>query len=247
MSRNHVTTAFARLAAANPYPTEMLRDVQLEPPALMAREDELPARPRRVRMAVAIAACALAVVAIAPALAVSERVRELFGFSTSGTPVPISALGLYELSSLERVGFSDGVRKLGDRAGTAFYVGRSRSGALCFATGPTTAPRPAFGVLACQGAQGVFPSRQRPIADFSPMRGHEGSSDVYVWKLVGFAADGVAAVAVRDVSGALHSTPAVGNVYASGELPAVPATEIVALAADGRVLYAEPLVSSTPG
>jgi hypothetical protein len=86
-----------------------------------------------------------------------------------------------------------------------------------------------------------------PIADFSPMRGHAGSNDVYVWKLVGFAADGVAAVAVRDASGALHATQAVRNIYASDELPVVPATEIVALAADGRVIYAEPLESSTPG
>jgi hypothetical protein len=246
MSRSR-TTAFDRLAAANPYPDEVLRGIQLEAPALSARDEQSLARPRRMRLGVAVLTCVLAVAAITPALAVSERVRELFGFSNPGTPVPLSALELDQLSSLERVGFSGGVRKLGERAGTAFYVGRSRSGALCFGTGPATGPRPAFHLLACQGRQGLFPSQQMPIADFSPMRGHEGSNDVYVWKLKGFAADGVAVVAVRDSSGALHSAPVADNVYASDELPAVPANEIVALAADGRVLYTKELESSTPG
>jgi hypothetical protein len=246
MTRSH-TTAVNRLAAANPYPDEVLRGIQLEAPALSARDEQSLRRPRRMRLGVAVLTCVLAIVAITPALAVSERVRELFGFSNSGTPVPLSALELDQVSSLERVGFSDGVRKLGERAGTAFYVGRSRSGGLCFATGPATAPKPAFGVLACQGGQGVFPSQERPIADFSPLRGHEGSNAVFVWKLVGFAADGVAVVAVRDASGALHSAPVADNVYASDELPAVPANAIVALAADGRVLYTKELESSTPG
>lgn len=245
MSRNR-TTAFTRLAAANPYPEEVLRGVQLEAPALSAR-DEPRARPRRVRLGVAIMTCLLAVVAITPALAISERVRELFGFSNPGTPVPLSTLELNQLSSLERVGFSGSVLKLGERAGTAFYVGRSRSGGLCFGTGPTTAPRPAFWLLACQGREALFPSQQMPIADFSPLHGHEGSNDVYVRQLKGFAADGVAAVAVRDANGALHSTPATDNFYASNELPVVPAKEIVAFASDGRILYAQPLESSTPG
>jgi hypothetical protein len=246
MSRDP-TTAFSRLAAANPYPEDVLRSAQLEAPALPPRDEQSVAHPRRIRLGVAIATFVLAVVAIAPALAMSERVREFFGFSNPGTPVPMSALELDQVTSLERVGFSDGVRKLGERAGTAFYVGRSRSGGLCFGTGPATGPRPAFHLLACQGRQGVFPSQQMPIADFSPMRGHEGSNDVYVWKLKGFAADGVAAVAVRDANGVLHSTPVTGNVYATNELPVIPAREIVALDSDERVLYAERLESSTPG
>jgi hypothetical protein len=52
---------------------------------------------------------------------------------------------------------------------------------------------------------------------------------------------------VRDDTGALHPTPVVDNVYASDALPAVAATEIVALGADGSVLYTESLESSTPG
>jgi hypothetical protein len=168
----------------------------------------------------------------------------LFGLSNRGAPVPTSALATDQASRLERLGFSDGVRKLGERKGTAFYAGRARNGALCFATGPTTRPAPAFGVLACQGGEGdvfpsqrdVFPSRRVPIADLSPLRGHEGSNGVYVWKLVGFAADGVAAVAVRDVTGALRATEVAGNIYASDELPVVAATEILALDADGNVL-----------
>jgi hypothetical protein len=86
-----------------------------------------------------------------------------------------------------------------------------------------------------------------PIADFSPMRGHEGSNDVYVWKLVGSAADGVATVAVRDANGALHVAPVIDNVYGTNELRMVPAREIVALDSDGRVLYVERLESTTPG
>ena len=249
MNSSRAAVAFHRLSAANPVPLEAIDSTSLVVPELSPRRDQGRGdRRRRGRIASIAFAAALALVTVAPTMAISERMRELFGLSNPGEQVPTSTLALDQVSDLQRIGVVGGVRKLGQREGTAFYVGRSRSGELCFVTGAAAATRPVLGMLACQGEQGLFPSPKMPIADFSPMRGHEGRNSVYVWKLAGFAADGVAAVAVRDATGVLRSIiPATDNMYASGELPAVAATAIVALAADGTVLYSKEVASSTPG
>jgi hypothetical protein len=234
MTRTTPDAALARLAAANPVPSPL--------------PNRAPhAAPRR--WLVPVAAGILAAAVAAPAVATSQRVRDLFGFSNSGTPVARSSLRLDQAGALARVGFAGEVRKLAERQGLAFYVGRTSAGALCFSTGPAGAAAPEFGVLACQGrvGPGVFPSAETPIADFSPLRGAEGDNAVRVWQLAGFAADGVARVGVRDRAGVFFATPVADNVYGAQNVPARPATAIVALDADGNELYTKSLESTTPG
>ncbi len=191
---------------------------------------------------------AVALAVAVPSLAVA-RAAGLFGFGNSGVVVPQAALALDQVAALQEVGFAPGIRHLGDRAGVAFYVSRGTRHGLCFATGPAGGQQPSFAFLGCQRAGAdVFPSDVRPIADFSPLRGRLGSSAVYVQRLEGVAADGVASVGVLAENGEVSAAVrVVNNLYVSSSLPEVPAKGIVALSADGRTLFTKPLESDTPG
>jgi hypothetical protein len=249
MTNKANTDVLARLTGANPVTLTQLATLHLPKPALPARQLRTATRARwRSPLAAVSLAIVMAVAIATPAIAISDRLQDLFGFTNTGSSVADSSLTLDQISALAQVGFTDGVRRLAAREGVAFYVGRASSGALCFATGPVPGEKPKFGVLACQGVvSGAFPSPTMPIADFSPMRSQGPSNAVYVTRLVGFAANGVTSVAVRDVNGDLHSARVIGNVYVSEPLPAVPATAIVARDSAGDILYSEPLESSTPG
>jgi hypothetical protein len=248
MTDRSTNDVLARLASANPVQLDELEVLSL--PALQLPVRQLTRSSRRARRSLSVVALVvgLAAAIVTPAIAISERLQDFFGLTNSGSPVATTSLSLDQISSLARIGFADGVRTLATREGVAFYVGRSSSGALCFAIGSADAANPDFGVLACQGnTAGAFPSATRPIADFSPMRSQAPSNDVTISRLIGFAVDGVASVAVRDVDGALHAVIVRDNVYASKQLPAVAASEIVALDRAGKVLYSENVRSTTPG
>jgi hypothetical protein len=238
----------ARLAGANPIRLAQLETLNLPKPQLPSLPPTSVHKSWRSPLAVVGVVVGLAAAIAAPAIAMSDRLQDLFGLSNSGSPVATTSLSLDQISAIARIGFADGVRKLETRHGIALYVGRTASGALCFATGPADGVNPEFGVLACQGTTPrAFPSPTTPIADFSPMHGQAPSNDVFVSRLIGFAADGVASVAVRDVNGDLHGATVTGNVYVSEPLHPVAATAIVALDNGGSILYTEPLESSTPG
>jgi S-formylglutathione hydrolase FrmB len=75
------------------------------------------------------------------------------------------------------------------------------------------------------------------------------------WRLArieGIATDGISAVGVVDAEGALHTTPVVGNVYkmassdfpASSPCPGFEARAIVALDANGSVVFTKSLGAS---
>ena len=247
MSKRSTSDVIQRLRAANPTPLTAGADEALLA-EILSTERPAPAKgrahPRRRKLVLAFAAIAAVAVA-APAVASQLG---LLHFSNSGRAVPAGQIAMTKVSALRRAGFSGGVNKVAEREGIAFYVGRSPSGGSCFATGPAGGATPSFGILACQRVgDDVFPSAARPIVDYSPLGAKEGSAAVFVRKLVGFAADGVAQVAVVDESGALTRTPVVENVYASAALPEVPARAIVALDRDGDVVYTHPLTSTTPG
>jgi hypothetical protein len=203
----------ARLAAANPAPTGT--EVHVPRPLRF---------PRRSAMAAAIAAAAIGL----PVVAFADDVGALFGFSTEGSPEPTSSSAFAQDSSLNEamrdLDFPARLHLLTARDGVKFYAARRANGVFCFAI--DLDGRKAVG---CDTSR-AFPSPQRPIVDFS--RFSEGL------RIVGFAADGVTAVAVVDASGATIATaPVIENVYAAtNRLPG--AVGVEALDARGDVIYA---------
>ena len=203
----------ARLAAANPVPNDShVRDQQ-----------SLRVPVRRAALAAAFAAAAISL----PALAFADGLGALFGFSNEGTPVPTNASPFAQDSSLnqamQELGFPSRLHLLTERDGVRFYAARRKNGAFCFAV--DLDGRKAVG---CSGNP-AFPSPQRPIVDFS--RFSKGA------RVVGFAADGVSAVALVDAAGATIATaPVVDNVYAvTNATPG--AVGVQALDSQGAVVY----------
>ena len=202
----------ARLAAVNPVPTDS-----------EVRERQPSRSTRRIALAAAFSALAIGL----PAVAFADDLGNLFGFSNEGTPVATSGLPFAEDSSLneamEELGFPTRLQLLAERDGVGFYAARRADGAFCFAV--EIDGRKAVGC----NLSPAFPSPQRPIVDFS--RFSNGA------RIVGFAADGVRAVALVDASGATIATaPVIGNVYAASN--ATPgAVGVAALDAQGAVVY----------
>jgi hypothetical protein len=201
----------ARLAAANPVPTDT--HVRAPQPFRFPR--------RRAALATATAAAAICL----PALAFADEVGALFGFSNEGTPVRTSASPFAQDSSLnqamQELGFPTRLQLLTERDEVGFYAARRENGAFCFAV--DLDGRKAVG---CAPA---FPSPQRPIVDFS--RFSKGA------RIVGFAADGVSTVALVDPSGATIATaPVIDNVYAATNT-SPGAVGVEALDSQGAVVY----------
>lgn len=202
----------ARLAAANPVAT-----------GSRVPEPEAFQWPKRAGLVAALAAVAIAL----PAVAFADEIGLLFGFSTEGTPVPTNASPFTRDSSLtqamEELGFPSRLQLLTERDGIEFYAARRASGDFCFAI--ELDGRKAVG---CD-LTSSFPSPERPIIDFS--RFSNGA------RIAGFAADGVATVALVDGSGRrIASAPVIDNVYAgSGAAP--DAVGVEALDAQGEVVY----------
>jgi hypothetical protein len=208
-------TVIARLAAANPVPV---------PPGASVR----PSRRLRPVLAAGLAAAAIAV----PAAAFAGDIGGLFGFSTQGPSVPTADTPFATMQGLDEglgeLGFPTTLQLLDTRDGIAFYAARRADGTICVAVDSTGGRGLGCDLGSPAGAK--FPSPQRPIFDFSRFSG--GS------RLAGFAADGVARVALVDASGAtIASAPVVANVYAAAG-PFTGATGVEALDASGRVVYA---------
>lgn len=186
----------------------------------------------------------------ATALAVGgARQPDVGGLSNAGVPVDFARLSPVAIEGLQRAGGTGTLNRLGERAGTTFFAGSSfAEGKLCFATADAAARGPlTFGLVACQGAEGSFPSAEVPLADFSPRRGNDpvnpADEEVQILRLVGFAADGVARVGVVAVDGSVFTAPVVNNIYASNDVPATNARAIVALDGSGETIHTIDLVS----
>lgn len=253
------TDVMRRIAAANPVPDRFGSDAASE--ALLERiMDTQPGTgdgsQRRVvqngtRRMAAIAAAALMAIAV-PTLALADHYG-ILGLSNPGEPISRASLDPYELGALETYGNVGGMRRLGERAGVAFYVGRSDRGGLCFATGSAAGSAPKLDhFMGCQAdVPDAFPSPSRPILDLSSFMSPNPREIVYITRLSGFAADGVASVGYIDTNGVTHTTPVIDNIYAIDLFHKdVAATAIVALDSEGRELYKRPLLhtpSITPG
>lgn len=194
--------------------------------------------------AVAVTAVALVVVLL-PAVTVARHFG-LFGLTNEGQRIDRTQLSLSELSGLDESGFAGDVRLLGRRAGVAFYAAAGRSGGLCFATGSASGAAPKLNYfMGCQRAtSSSFPSPKEPILDLSPLKSPNPREVVYVQRLAGFAADGVARVAVVGLDGSMvHTADVADNIYATEWFSTdIPSTTIVALDREGHVLYRKPLL-----
>jgi hypothetical protein len=203
----------SRLAAANPVPGEVL----------VAEPQQRRLNPRRAGLALA-----LGVAVAVPAFAFADDIGSLVGISNQGSIVATSSLSLAHdtklAQAMQELGDPSTMHLLGTLNGVSFYAAQRPDGRYCFALDAGAGK--GFG---CDGGETVFPSAQKPIIGFPP----------HAW-LRGFAADGVAAVAAVDASGAvLVSTPVVGNVFAGGAVPGA-AVAFEALDAAGNVLATRP-------
>jgi hypothetical protein len=235
---NGLKVALDELAAAAPVNRASWSDVQAR-----AR------RPRRRRTLLAVAVLMLSAVVVAtPAFGIRGRLLGLF----EGTPVKTERLSAEELHVLSAMthGVSPRVpasqredvarfeasslRQIATRNGRAFFVANVRGGGLCVSVARIGGPR-LLGSISCTPD---FPSASRPILDESVFTGLIGKALIPL-RFEGFAADGVASVALMMGNGELTAeTPVEANVYSRTEgLPKQPITATVALDADGNRLH----------
>ncbi|HET8606133.1 MAG TPA: hypothetical protein VFL66_03800 [Gaiellaceae bacterium] len=243
-------TTMARLAAADPLPDGAALDEPARERLLARAVAAAPARRSRRRLlAVAAAAAAVAV----PAAAFADDIGGFLGIANPGTPAATTAVAGLDsglAKAMNELRFPSQIADLGVRDGFHFYVARGDGGTFCFtisAAGAADLQHPK--VIGCAPAD-YFPA-ETPLLDFSTGmpnggfgRPHPGDHVIGAvhWddirRLVGFAADGVASVALLDADGGtIARTPVSGNVYLDENVPAMPAAAVVALDAQGTVLY----------
>jgi hypothetical protein len=203
----------ARLAAANPVPT----DTPLHLP------EPVRVRSRRLGVAVALAA-AVAV----PAAAFAGRLGDLLGITNGGTTVPTSNVlpGYPALDqAMQELNVGATMQYLGTLNGVAFYATRNAGGDFCIAIDRVDAQYDKG--VGCLAHAGNFPSGDVKALTFPPAA-----------MLEGVAADGVATVEALDAgSNVLASTPVVNNLFVSGDqLPAGSVAYVETLDAQGNVL-----------
>jgi hypothetical protein len=127
------------------------------------------------------------------------------------------------------------VRLLAVREGRAFYDLSTADG-QCFGVGSSARLGDPGGEVC---PQATFPSAARPTLDFSVYEGQTADRDsLTLFRIEGFAADGVAAVGVVNRAGKIAwRVPVADNVYVLGHVPPGLTGAIVALDARGAVIF----------
>lgn len=202
----------ARLVAANPVPTE----AQLhEPEPLQLFQ------PGRATLLLAIC-----IAVVVPSVAFAGRLGGLLGLSNQGSPVATGSLAADTslATAMREFGFPATLHLLGDRDGIKFYAAQ-KSGSYCFAVVETSSSAGSQRSASDAGCDGAFPSAQVPVSVF-PVAG----------RFAGFAADGVASVALVNASGATLATGDVRNNLFVGDAMPSGLVMVEALDADGNVL-----------
>jgi hypothetical protein len=125
------------------------------------------------------------------------------------------------------------------RHGRALYRLQLANGAPCFGAGRASdigAP----GSVVCP--RGGFPSGGDPLLDFSVYEGmRHDFRELSLYRVEGFAADGVAAVQFFRPNGDVALTvPVSGNVYSAGSVPEGPVAGFAAVDKDGKRLWHSP-------
>lgn len=128
----------------------------------------------------------------------------------------------------------DSVRLLAVRDGRAFYELTTTDG-HCFGVGSADAIGDPGGEVC---PHDTFPSAPRPTLDFSVYEGRTATRDqMTVFRIEGFAADGVAGIGVLNGAGHVAlRVPVSDNVYVLNHVPPGLTGAIVALDAGGSVL-----------
>lgn len=194
------------------------------------------------RLTVLVAAAVFAVLAVGSALALSGRLGGLF----HGTPVnDLTPRERFLLSEFDMTGK---VKLLATRNSSAFYVIRRKSdGRLCYSIGDirkNLTPAQAEGQMRFGGGgcidSRVFPSKAKPVLDYSFYSRARGDAE---WRLVGlrgFAADPVARIGVIGKNNELvFSVPVEGNVYTAGRKAFPGGRGVVGLDKNGKVLWVQ--------
>ena len=125
------------------------------------------------------------------------------------------------------------------RHGRALYRLRTTDGTPCFGVGPAN-DLGSPGSVVCP--RGGFPSSGSPLLDFSV---YEGSShevrEFSLFRIEGFAADGVAAVEFFRPNGDVAlRVPVSRNVYSAATVPKGPIAGLAAVDRDGKRLWRSP-------
>jgi len=172
---------------------------------------------------------------IAAAVAVAIAVRgahgssraDLFRFSTRGRRITPSN------GATHAFGVQSG-RLLAVRDGRAFYRLDTADG-LCFGVGSAASLGDPGGEVC---PRDPFPSSARPVLDFSVYEGRTASrDDLTIYRIEGFAADGVAAIGIRNRAGHVALRVAVAdNVYVLSHVPPGLSGSVVALDSGGAVI-----------
>jgi hypothetical protein len=135
-------------------------------------------------------------------------------------------------------GFRSGA-VLGIRNGAALYRIDRGHGGPCFAVG-TASDLGVPGSVVCP--QGGFPSAGNPVLDLSVYEGtRHDAREFSLYRVAGFAADGVAAVEFLRPNGtAALTVPVSGNVYATSDVPKGPIAGFAALDKDRKEVWRSP-------
>lgn len=119
------------------------------------------------------------------------------------------------------------------RGGRSFYRLASGPGSNCYAVGPALREPDAFGQIHCAEPF----SRSNPLLDFTVLHGSPNLEYVQLYRVEGIAADGVAAIELRDANGStLGEAKVLDNVYHFDVLPNTRVETFVALHERGNVV-----------
>lgn len=167
----------------------------------------------------------LALAAAAPAAAADD----LSTLSTRGTPVRLT----HREARMLRPIVIEKAWRLTVRRGIAFYRLEATDGKQCWATGLGRSVA-RLGSLGC--GQARFPSAKEPVLDFSSFGQNRGDPQMQMYRLAGFAADGVAEIRLLGHRDAVFARVKVErNAYVLLR-PPKGVEAMVALSADGDVL-----------
>ncbi|MGH2920925.1 MAG: hypothetical protein ACRDKU_02530 [Gaiellaceae bacterium] len=180
-------------------------------------------------------ACLAAASLVAVAIATDNPAPTHFD-RLSNTGVPVTDVAAKDIEALQSSGGKGELRLLDEREGVMFFTAPALHGGLCFAVGPASTKR--ISVLFCPGqeAAALFPSDDSPILDMSG-KAFSNEGGVIFLQLVGFAADGIADVAVIDSNGTRHAAAVQRNVFARRMMPGESIQAIVALDASGKEVF----------
>lgn len=125
------------------------------------------------------------------------------------------------------------------REGRALYRLNRANGDPCFGVGPAN-ELGAPGSVICP--RGGFPTAGNPLLDFSVYEGtRHDVREVSLFRVAGFAADGVAAVEfIRPNGDVAITVPVIGNVYATADVPKGPIAGFAAVDKGGNRVWRSP-------